>query len=52
MLSQEDCKDMLEIKDTGQTIFSTCAQEHPPAEVTSATESVEVSNIFNLTVVN
>lgn len=46
VLLQEDCKDTLEIKDSGQTIFSTCRQNHPPSEVISATESVEVSNFF------
>ncbi|XP_048520500.1 uncharacterized protein LOC109537501 isoform X1 [Dendroctonus ponderosae] len=42
VLLQEDCKDTLEIKDSGQTIFSTCSQNDPPSEVISATESVEV----------
>ncbi|XP_050307091.1 uncharacterized protein LOC126743882 [Anthonomus grandis grandis] len=40
--NQEDCKDTLEIKDTEQVIYSTCTQEHPPSEVTSISESLEI----------
>ncbi|KAF7269962.1 uncharacterized protein LOC143202854 isoform X2 [Rhynchophorus ferrugineus] len=38
----EDCKDILEIKDSNQIIYSTCEQEHPPSEVLSGGDSVEV----------
>ncbi|XP_030752445.1 uncharacterized protein LOC115879666 isoform X2 [Sitophilus oryzae] len=37
-----DCKDVLQIKDTNQVIFSTCKQGYPPDEIRSGSESVEV----------
>lgn len=42
MYSANECSDLLEIKDTGQVIHSTCHQEHPPAEVVSGSESIEI----------
>lgn len=46
VLSQEECRDMLQIVDTEQTIYSTCTQEHPPFEVVSGSESVQVCHSY------
>ncbi|XP_018562122.1 signal peptide, CUB and EGF-like domain-containing protein 2 [Anoplophora glabripennis] len=40
--SEEECTDILQIKDTGQVIYSTCRQQNPPAKVISGSESIEV----------
>ncbi|XP_066251453.1 uncharacterized protein [Euwallacea similis] len=42
VLSQEECRDVLEVIDSDQAIYSTCTQEHPPVEVVSASEVVEL----------
>ncbi|XP_057671781.1 uncharacterized protein LOC130903598 isoform X3 [Diorhabda carinulata] len=41
-LDRPNCADVLEIKDTEQVIYSTCRQEHPPSEIISGTESIEI----------
>ncbi|KAJ8950098.1 hypothetical protein NQ318_017823 [Aromia moschata] len=41
--SEDECTDILEIKDTEQVIYYTCRQEHPPAEIISGSETVEVT---------
>ncbi|KAL1500889.1 hypothetical protein ABEB36_006310 [Hypothenemus hampei] len=40
--SRERCNDILEVTDSGQIIFSTCAQAHPPSELISPTNSLEI----------
>ncbi|XP_072383645.1 uncharacterized protein [Diabrotica undecimpunctata] len=42
IVDRPNCIDRLEIRDTGQVIFSTCKQTHPPTEVISGTESIEI----------
>lgn len=42
VVDRPGCSDILEIKDTGQVIYSTCYQDHPPSEVISGTESIEI----------
>lgn len=42
MAFADECTDSLEIRDTGQVILSTCRQDHPPAEITSGSESIEI----------
>ncbi|XP_074038588.1 uncharacterized protein isoform X2 [Leptinotarsa decemlineata] len=37
-----ECTDVLEIRDTGQVIHSACRQQHPPTEIVSGSESIEV----------
>ncbi|CAH1117986.1 unnamed protein product [Phaedon cochleariae] len=41
-VGSQDCTDVLEIRDSGQVIHSSCRQQHPPTEIISATESIEV----------
>lgn len=43
MTTPEDCTDLLEIEDTGQVIHSSCHQQHPPAEIVSGSESIEIA---------
>ncbi|KAJ8929642.1 hypothetical protein NQ314_017651 [Rhamnusium bicolor] len=49
--SEDECTDILEVKDTDQVIHAACRQEHPPAEIISGSDSVDVvltsSQIFN-----
>ncbi|KAG5861425.1 hypothetical protein JTB14_017335 [Gonioctena quinquepunctata] len=40
--SSLDCTDVLEIRDTGQIIHSACVQQHPPTEIVSGSESIEI----------
>ncbi|XP_056648331.1 uncharacterized protein LOC130452871 isoform X1 [Diorhabda sublineata] len=42
IVDRPNCADVLEIKDTEQVIYSTCRQEHPPSEIISGTESIEI----------
>lgn len=42
IVDRPNCADVLEIKDTEQVIYSTCQQEHPPSEIISGTESIEI----------
>ncbi|CAG9864388.1 unnamed protein product [Phyllotreta striolata] len=43
IVENSGCDDVLEIRDTGQVIFSTCEQDHPPSEVLSGGPEVEIA---------
>ncbi|KAF2881661.1 hypothetical protein ILUMI_24518 [Ignelater luminosus] len=41
--NREDCSDLLEVSDSGQTLYSTCEQQEPPIQVTSLGDTLDIT---------